>query len=414
MTKSYTRNFITMLSGNTLSQMIPFLVVPILTRVFTVEDFADFTNIMAIISLIGIVATGRLELAIPLPKSKEKAQNIVFTGFMITILLTLLSFIFPLMGEQINEMYNSKNMASYMWFVPISILSYGLLGLASNWVLRMKKYERISIAKVSQSLINNGLAALLGYIGFGVYGLIIGWVISQYVNVFYLLFGHLKDIKIKKYNLQTFNSTIKEYKDFPLVNSVHAFMDIFATQFLLFWMITTYFGNTKFGIFAMMVKYVKAPIVLVTSSVSQLFYVEASNALNENKSIKPIAFKTLKTTFLFAIPFILVLVFFGPQLFKFYLGDDYEMAGVYARCLTPMFFISFLVSPISGIPILHNKQKQGFLFSFIWYFLILVALYVCIYFKLSFENSLWIYGLFFSLYYIFLLVWFYSLINKKR
>lgn len=414
MTKSYTRNFITMLSGNTLSQMIPFIVAPILSRVFTVEEFADFSSVLAIIGLIGIVATGRLELAIPLPKTKEAAQKIVFTGLMITIILSVLSILIPLFGNQINAFYKSENIANYLWLVPLSILSYGLLGLSSNWVLRMKNYSRLSIGKVSQSVINNGLAVLLGYFGAGVYGLILSWLISQYVNVFYLLYGYLNKIKIKNYNLETVVSTLKQYKDFPLVNSFHAFMDIFATQFILFWMISSFFGSTELGLFAIMVKYVKAPIVLVTSAVSQLFYVEASNAINENKSVKPIAFKTLKTTFLFAIPFVLVIIFFGPLIFKLYLGEKWEMAGVYARCLTPMFFISFLVSPISGIPILHNKQKRGFVFSFIWYFLILIALYVCIYFKLSFESSLWIYGLFFSLYYIFLLIWYYSLINKKR
>ena len=412
--KVYYRNFITMLSGNTLSQIIPFLVAPILARIFSPVDFAVVANFMAIVGVIGIVATGRLELAIPLPKDHSKAQEIVFTGLMITFLLGGLSLLIPLFSEQIGELYKDKILSDFLWLVPLSVVSFGLLGLANNWSLRYEKFQTISIGKIGQSLVNNGLDAILGYIGWGINGLIIAWLLSQYVNIFILLIGVKTKVKREDFGIITIKSTLKEYKDFPLINSIHAFTDIFVTQFLLFWLISTYFGYFELGLFAMMNKYVRAPIVLISSSVSQLFYIEAGKAINNGTSLVPILTKTIKTSVLFAIPFILILFFFGPIIFKWYLGDQWEQAGAYAQSITPMLFLSFIVSPISGLPIILNKQRGAFLFSLFGYAISLLTMLIALYYNLDFKISLWFYSGAFCVYYLLVLLWYFKLIMKNN
>jgi O-antigen/teichoic acid export membrane protein len=156
-------------------------------------------------------------------------------------------------------------------------------------------------------------------------------------------------------------------------------------------------------------KYVRAPIGMISSSVSQLFYIEASKAINTGDVILPYVKKTMKTTFYFALPFCLFLMFFGPFFFKTYLGNEWEEAGYYARNITPMLFLSFLTSPISSIPILMHKQKQAFLMSVFGYTLSAVSLLIAIQFDLSFANSLWFYCAGFCIYYGLLLTWYLKL-----
>lgn len=412
--KVYYRNFLTMLSGNAVSQMIPFLMAPILARIFTPVDFAVLANFMAIVGVLGIVATGRLELAIPLPKGHSRAQDIAFTGFVITIGIGILSILIPIFAEEIGKWYKDDLLSQFLWLVPISIVSFGLLGLANNWNLRHEKFRSISVGKIVQSFVNNGLAAILGYIGWGINGLIIAWLLSQYVNILILVLGVKTKVDRKDFGIITVKSTLKEYKDFPMVNSLHAFTDIFVTQFLLFWIISSYFGYEELGLFAMMHKYVRAPIVLISSSVSQLFYVEAGKALSDGTSMIPILKKTMRTSIIFAIPFVIVLVLFGPILFRWYLGNEWELVGVYAQHITPMLFFSFIISPISGLPILMNKQRMAFLFSVLGYILIIGSLMLSVHLNMSFETSLWFYTGAFSVYYILLLFWYYTLIKKRN
>ncbi len=403
-----------MLSGNTISQIIPFILAPILTRLFSPEEFAVLANFMAIVGVIGIISTGRLEMAIAIPKDHKKAQEIVFTGFIITLFLGLISILIPLFAYQIGEMYNDKKLPIFLWLVPFSVISYGLLGLCSNWNLRQERFQQLSIGKISQSIINNCLAALLGYIAWGVYGLVIAWLLSQYVNIIILLIGVNRKVKYRDFGISTLKATLKEYKDFPLINSLHAFSDLFISQFLLYWIISSYFGFLELGLFAMMIKYVKAPIVLISSSVSQLFYLEASKAINQGVSFIPILKKTVRTSILFALPFIIILLTFGPVIFKWYLGEEWQQAGFYAQGLAPMFFLYFILSPISGLPILLGKQKEAFLFSLIGYAFSIMAIFVGISLKFTFNNTLILYGAVFSLFYLATIIWYFTLIKKSN
>jgi O-antigen/teichoic acid export membrane protein len=412
--KVYYRNFLTMLSGNSLSQLIPFIIAPVLSRIFSPEEFAVLANFMAIVGVIGIISTGRLELAIPIPQDHKKAQEIVFTGLIITLLLGVLSVLIPIFAYQISALYKDDQLAGYLWMVPFSVVSFGLLGLTNNWNLRHEKFHLLSIGKIVQSIVNNGLAALLGYIGWGINGLIIAWLLSQYVNIFILLVGVNRKVSYKDFGIVTLKTTLKEYKDFPLINSLHAFTDIFITQFLLYWVISSYFGFLELGLFAMMNKYVKAPIVLISSSVSQLFYVEAGKAINQGISLFPIVKKTVRTSVLFAIPFTIVLLVLGPWIFKIYLGNKWEIAGVYAQCLAPMLFLYFILSPISGLPILLNKQKGAFIFSVLGYSFTILALFFGIWLNLNFTKTLMLYGAAFALFYFMILVWYYTLIKRQN
>ena len=79
------------MTGTTLSQMIPIVISPILTRIYNPEDFGIYAIFLAIITILGSIISGRYELAIMLPKSDEDAINIFALGLIITFILTLLS-----------------------------------------------------------------------------------------------------------------------------------------------------------------------------------------------------------------------------------------------------------------------------------------------------------------------------------
>ena len=413
--KKFVKNFITLLTGNTISQLIPFVVASFLTRIYLPTEFGLFSNVLALSTLFGIVSCGRLELAIPLPKEKNKAQDILFTALLFTALVTIISLIVYIFSSSIGDFYNDQKLPNYLFYVPICVLSFGLLGVTNNWILRNKEYRVLSSIKILQSIINNFGALYFGYIGFGVHGLLIAWLLSQFIPVVYILFKEKISWNKNRFNKSVVMDVLKNYKDFPLINSLHAFTDIFATQVVLFWIISTFFGDDNLGLFTQMNKYVKAPVILITSSVSQMFYVEVSKAINDGKLVMPFLKQTLKTTIIFAFPFIIILFFFAPIMFSIFFGTkfiDYGLAGEMAKCNLPILFFMFIVSPISGLPILFKKQKKAFLMSVFGYSLGLIGIYIGAYNKLGIYTSLLIYSILFSVYYIMLLTWYIQLIKK--
>ncbi len=410
----YYKNFLTLLSGNTISQLIPFLVAPIISRIYSPGEVATFSNFAAIVSVLGIVASGRLELAIPIVEKKRKAQDLVFSGLIFTVIITLLSILIPVFASKVGKFYNDEYLEEFLWLIPIAVMIYGLLLIANNWILRMKNFKILAFGKIIQSITNNGLTVGFGFLKVGAWGMIVGWVASQFVNVVILGSKISRKVVRRKsdFKVSLLKDTVVEFKDFPLINSAHAFMDIFVTQFLLFWIITVSFGKWELGIYAMMFRYIRGPIGLITSSLSQLFYVETGNAMNNKQSIKHIFNRTIKITLLFAVAFSVVVLFFGQKLFAWYLGSEWTSVGLYAQCTLPILFFTFIISPVSGLTILFRKQFIGFLFSLGNYISSILGFVVSIYLEWTFQEALLLYSVICSVYYIIVLLWYRWLINK--
>ena len=73
----FSKNVITLITGTALAQAVPIAITPILTRLYTPEDFGVFAVYMALSSILVVLVTGRYELAIVVPQKDEDAINIV-------------------------------------------------------------------------------------------------------------------------------------------------------------------------------------------------------------------------------------------------------------------------------------------------------------------------------------------------
>ena len=89
----FTRNVLTLMTGTTISLAIPIAISPILTRIYTPEDFGVFSLYMAITTIIAVIATGRYELAIMLPKKDENAADILILSLIVSLVISLISFL---------------------------------------------------------------------------------------------------------------------------------------------------------------------------------------------------------------------------------------------------------------------------------------------------------------------------------
>jgi O-antigen/teichoic acid export membrane protein len=281
-------------------------------------------------------------------------------------------------------------------------------------MLRIQKYKLISSIKIIQTTLNNGLTILFGFAKIGAIGLAAGWLISQIIIVSSLIskFSKKINVNIRKFNKNFFFSTLIEFKEFPLINSLHAFLDVFAIQFLLFWIITISFGKWELGIFAFTFKYVGAPIGLISSSISQIFYVEMGNAINNKKQVKHIFNKTIKISLIFAILFSIVILLFGQKLFAWYFGSDWKIGGLYAQYCLPVIIGPLIISPLSWCPMLFKKQFINFLINLISYSLCILGFLFSIFLKLNFQNALIIYSIIKTIHFIVVFLWFKKLINN--
>ncbi len=380
----FSRNVLTLMTGTTIAQAIPIAISPILTRIYTPEDFGVFALFMAIASIFGSIANGRYEVAIMLPKKDEDAINILALGFIINIVISgILFFIVLTFHTQIVELLNNKDISPWLYFIPLSVFLTGCFNLLNYFNNRKKQYKDLAKTKVAKSVAASIVQLSLGFMKTGALGLVSGQLTSQIVSNIKLF------LNIKKLNLFIYFNKIKifalakRYKDFPKF-SMWAILANTLAHNLTDILISSFYDIKTLGIYSLTQRLLRMPSSLIGGSIGEVFFQEATKEKQQTGKAINSFNSTIKKLLILGLPSFGILFFIAEDLFAFIFGEDWRLAGTYARIITPLIFIQFIVRPLMIIDTIFEKQKF-YLYSQIFYlFMIVSILYVCRSYDFSF------------------------------
>lgn len=412
---SFSSNFLVLFSGNTVSQIVPILFGPILGRIYTDEtDFAMRGNFFALATIVSIAAAGRYENALVLPADKKKAMNLFGIAIRLTLIVSVLSLLFYVFRDEIDSFYQNGRLSEYIIFLVVAIPLFSLNNIFTQWLVREKNYKALTSSKIALSAFTSVFTILFGYAGYGVLGMILGTIVGLTISFIMMYISTHRSLDYSLVDKAGMKSAAKEYKDFPLINGPHAFVDILFSQFILYAIITREFGLEELGFFMVMSTYLLGSMKAIGGAVGQLYYKEASDRYSSGENVAFAFFRSIKLVLFFAIPVCLIIWFFGPELFGLYLGPNYVRSGEFAQIMIIPIFVSFIVSPVSATPIIYRKQGWAFLFSLIGYSISIIAILIGNYLQFDFYHTLMIFAASQTLYYIWLFVWYTQLIRQKR
>ena len=123
---AFFRNFLVLMSGTALAQVISVAIAPFLTRLYDPADFGVFGVYISIVGIIGAVPTLRYEQAMMLPKSNEEAANLFGDSLAsVAIVATVAALVCIPFGGRIAAMTDSPGLSHWLWLVPISVFLSG-------------------------------------------------------------------------------------------------------------------------------------------------------------------------------------------------------------------------------------------------------------------------------------------------
>ena len=289
--ESFFSQVLTLTTGTTIAQIIPIAVTPILTRIYKPDEFGIFALYLAVASMVTIIATGRYELAIMLPKEEKDAVNLLALSIVIAFFLSLLIFLALLIvmpfRARIAGLIGKGELSKWFLLISVSMLLTGVNQSFNYWYNRKKQYKRLSIARV----LNSGTGALvsltLGAAGFGAVGLIFGKLSGDGCSLGVLSWNFWREEKekIKLISKKLILENSKKYQDFPKVNSLHAFMDALNNNGVAF-LISAFFGVTALGFYAFSMRVLNTPMVFIGGAVSQVFFQKATETYNRGGDLQ--------------------------------------------------------------------------------------------------------------------------------
>jgi len=355
----FSRNVLTLMTGTTIAQAIPIAIGPILTRLYTPEDFGMFALYASITSIVAIVATGRYELAIMLPKKEIDAINVMVLSMGIVTIISFITFlIVSIFNTQITDLLGNDEISGWLYLMPFSIFVLGIYTNLNYWNNRKKQYKTLALNRVYQSSTTATSNLLLGWSKTGSGGLIVGTLFGQVLaatilfkktlNENHLLLNHINKLKI--YSLS------KKYIKFPRFDILASLSGIAAQQVpnILFNM---FFNAATAGHYFLTQKMLGLPVTIMASAILDVFKEQASKDFQKYGNAKQIYIATFKKLFIMSfIPSVLVFLF-AVDLFGFVFGEAWKISGEYAQILTPMLFLRFISSPLSFMFYIGEKQN---------------------------------------------------------
>ena len=360
----FSKHIITLVSGTGIAQAITFLSAPLLSRFYEPEDFTVFALFSSTASIASVVATARYELAIPLPKDELDAKSILRLSLLVCILISLFSLAGVFAYDFLSGNYKSDLFTLWFYLLPLSVFATGVYNAFNYWSTRIKTFRFNSAGRIALAIVTSTLSIFLGYIHYGSTGLIIGLVAGQFISMLVLAFPYLSNYK--DFFAGTSHNNVKNqakiHKSFFRVNSPHALLDSIQDNGVVY-LLSYYFVEAVTGWYSFAFRILKAPVGLIGSAFYQVFYQKLSQVKNDGADLRPLVKKMYLRMFLIGFPGFLLLFLFTPEIFSFIFGSKWHEAGVIARVIIPWLFLNFIVSPVSCITLVCQRQKQAFLFT---------------------------------------------------
>lgn len=354
--KEFLRFFLMFLSGTLLGQIITVSISPLLTRIYTPEEYGLYGVYLSIVSLLIVFVTGRYEFAINNSENEGDALSLYKIVCYLSVFSSGVFFILILFfGESISKSLGLNISKTLLFHIPLTLLIIGFLQGSTYYLNRQKDFQTLSKSKIYQSIGNGLFSITLGLAQLGALGLVIGNIIGLFTISYYQSIKGVRKIKHRIFKEDILRN-FKKYKNYPLYNAPSAFFDSLAIQAPVF-ILLNFFSNSVVGYYSLTVRVIGLPLGLISTSISQVFLSQISELHRNNISYKSVILKLSRyLAFIGLIPLI-PLLFWGPSLFSWVFGKEWSIAGEYAQVLTIGYYFKFVVVPLSMVFFINKEVK---------------------------------------------------------
>lgn len=351
----FLKNITILASGSLIAYGINFLILPILSRIFSPADIGEYNLIVSTASIFFDMMCLGMLTAIMLPKEEEIAKNICRLIACSIIFFCIL--IFPIIWlisprYKIFEIKQNYNIACILLFLYTIV--YNIQSIYFGYVNRKKKYRVLFWNQIIYATLNAGISIFFGLLGFKTLGYLSGTVCASLVTIIYMN-RYVHPFRGKTTSKDLMN-TLYRYRTFPLIQMPANMIGYFSSQISIQFL-GRFFGSAVLGGYSMACRILSVPVSLLAVSVNKVYYKTAAEKINSGEEIGKFSFQILATNIKIAIIPICILIFFGKEILTIFLGEEWGTAGEYIRILGVYYLVQFCSGCFSGVFVLINQKK---------------------------------------------------------
>lgn len=390
------KHAVMVLTGTVAAQALPLLAAPLITRLCMPGDLGAFGIWLGIVAIASTLATLRLEAAMILDHEPSAQQTcfsvVVYFSTLLAIVITLCAVLARLSGlphPQAMSWFALLTIGVGTWVTAYSntasayATSYRAFGKAA--LVKIYGAGAIALSQVALLLVGvDGSALFAGH----VFGLAVGMGAA-----IILLSPPLPSISIKPTAAQ--RAFLKKHQSFWRYSLPAGLLNTAGGKIPLF-LIGAKYGLVAAGLFALTERVLTAPISLLATSVREVFKREAVHEFQTLGNCTKAYRSTFKALILLGCGPALFIFAFAPDFCAWVFGEPWRGAGDFARILAPLYFLSFVASPLSYVFFVAGKQKV----EFVWQIALFITTLTVFLAPLSLTQILWNYTISYSILYV--------------
>lgn len=384
---SLRRRFTQLAAASAFSQALPMAMAPLLTRTFGAEALGQWAWFAAVAATAATVANARYEYAVPLPRHRGDAGLLLALALGLCVVVSgataMLAWGLGSLpaGILAGRWGQSNWLRDSALALAVAVVLSGLQQALALWNNRHGRFAAIAQARVGQQLVlaaaqvaawASGWMSAAALVGAQLLSLAVAplWLIWRGQSV---RLRAARSASAARRRWRRLRAVAWRYRQFPLVNSPHAFVNSLQEAIALA-LIAASAGAAAAGWYAVMVRLVKAPATLIGGALSEALLSDLARDWREGRSLRPTLARAMRALALPALLGAAALMVVGPALFDWALGDDWVQAGHYARWFAPYVAAHFVCAPLTVVPMVTHRQTGALTFSLIGNALYVLAL----------------------------------------
>ena len=355
----------TLAGGASAAQLIPLAIAPILTRLYSPENYGVFAIFGSVAAVLTAVVAGRYTVAIMLPDNDRDAVQVAGIALSLAavvslVLLVLIPIILWLMGG----VTIVRTLGLWLYIVPVAAFLASMFESLSYFGLRKDKVGQIAQTNVLKTAISGGSQISLGLLGAGPAGLLGGFLLG-------LASGNLRLIRVFRESLKAHHlswSRMKlmaaTYSNFPKYDIWGSLANSLAYNVLAIG-IGLIYSYHALGQYALAFRSASLPSALVGVSLGQVYLREAARRVDSPTLALRAFYRTVTLLAIVSIVPMTVIGLWGETLFGLIFGPEWRLSGLYASAMMPLVWARFVSSPMSSVFYIYGRQRVLLVFQIV-------------------------------------------------
>jgi O-antigen/teichoic acid export membrane protein len=359
------RRAMILVGGASAAQLIPLAIAPVLTRLYSPEEYGILAILGSISAILTAVAAGRYTMAILLPDNDRDAVQITGLAlFLAASVSALLLILVPIAHWALDGVGVVHRLGGWIYLIPVSVFLSSMFESLGYFGLRKDKVGEMARANVLRTTVSGGTQVSLGLLGVGLPGLLGGYLIG-------LASGNARLIRIYANSLRTYRlrwsrmrSMAGTYSNFPkfdlwanLANSLS--YNVFAIG------VGAIYSYQAAGQYALAYRFTALPSVLVGVALSQVYMREAARRVQAPALALRAFYRTTTTLAAVSVVPMLVIALWGQEIFGLVFGPQWHLSGILASAMIPLVAARFISSPLTSVFLIYGRQRFFLLFQVI-------------------------------------------------